>query len=256
MQLHLAAIPAGVRLEAHQTLGSTNEAALARARAGERRPLWITADRQTAGRGRRGRSWVSEVGNLHATLLLTDPCPQQRAPELSFVAALAVHDAVATLAPAAARIAIKWPNDLLIEGAKCAGILIEGEGTGAASLAIAVGIGVNCAYHPADLKFPATDLAAAFGFAVGPADLFRVLSHAMLDRLSQWDRSEGFAAIRADWLARAAGLGGIVRVALGERELEGRFESLDDAGRLLLQLADGTRQAIAAADVFPLAQPA
>jgi BirA family biotin operon repressor/biotin-[acetyl-CoA-carboxylase] ligase len=257
MQLDPAAVRARVRLEALEALGSTNEAALAQARAGEPGPLWITASRQTAGRGRRGRAWVSEPGNLHATLLLTDPSPQHRAAELSFVAALAVHDAIVALAPIVApRIAIKWPNDVLIDGAKCAGILIEGEGAGAAPLAVAVGIGVNCAHHPRDLAFAATDL-AALGLAVDPEGLFLVLSRTMLDRLAQWDRGNGFPAVRSDWLQRAAGLGGNIRVVFGDRELEGRFETLDAAGRLMLRLADGTPQAIAAGDVFPLmAQPA
>jgi BirA family biotin operon repressor/biotin-[acetyl-CoA-carboxylase] ligase len=262
MQLDPAAVRACVRLEAHEALGSTNEAALARARAGERGPLWITASRQTAGRGRRGRAWVSAPGNLYATLLLTDPSPPHRAAELSFVAALAVHDAIVALPSAAPvppaalpRIGIKWPNDVLIDDAKCAGILIEGEGAGTAPLAVAVGIGVNCAHHPPDLAFPATHL-AALGLAVDPAGLFEVLSRTMLERLAQWDRGRGFAAIRADWLQRAAGLGGTVRVLVGDRELEGRFETLDGTGCLVLLLADGTTQAIAAGDVFPLAQPA
>jgi BirA family transcriptional regulator, biotin operon repressor / biotin---[acetyl-CoA-carboxylase] ligase len=256
MQLDPAAVRAHVRLEAHEALRSTNETALARARAGDPGPLWITASRQTAGRGRRGRAWVSEPGNLHATLLLTDPSPPHRAAELSFVAALAVHDAIVALAPAGLpRIAIKWPNDVLIDGAKCAGILIEGEGAGGGPLAVAAGIGVNCAHHPPDLAFPATDL-AALGLAVDPAALFDVLSRTMLDRLAQWDRGNGFPVIRADWLERAAGLGGTVRVLVGDRELEGQFETLDGAGRLLLRLPGGTTQAIAAGDVFPLAQPA
>jgi len=257
MHLDSVAIGAHVRLEAHAALGSTNAAALARARAGESGPLWITASRQTAGRGRRGRAWVSEPGNLYATLLVTDPSPPQRAAELSFVAALAVHDAIIALASAAKpRVAIKWPNDILVDGAKCAGILIEGEGAGERGLAVAIGIGVNCARHPPDLAFPATHLAAT-GLKVEPGDLFRVLSRTMLDRLAQWDRGNGFPATRADWLQRAVGLGGDVRVAVGEQELQGRFETLDSAGRLVLRLADGTTQAIAAGDVFPLmAQPA
>jgi BirA family transcriptional regulator, biotin operon repressor / biotin---[acetyl-CoA-carboxylase] ligase len=256
MQLDPAAIRAGVRLEAHAALGSTNEAALARARAGEGGPLWITASRQTAGRGRRGRAWVSEPGNLYATLLLTDPSPPHRAAELSFVAALAVHDAmvalVASAAPAVApRVAIKWPNDVLIDGAKSAGILIEGEGASGGVVAVAAGIGVNCAHHPRDLEFAATDL-AALGLAVDPEGLFRVLSRTMLDRLAQWDRGNGFPATRSDWLQRAAGLGGNVRVLFGARELEGRFETLNAAGCLVLRLDDGTTQAIATGDVFPL----
>jgi len=250
MQLHAAAIRTGVRLEACDTVGSTNAMALARARAGERGPLWITARRQTAGRGRRGRAWVSEPGNLYATLLLTDPSPAERAAELSFVAALATHDAIVEAAPTLRpRVALKWPNDVLIDGAKSAGILIEGES--GRPLAVAIGIGVNCAHHPSDGAFPATNLAAA-GFVVGPAQLFRVLSRTMLVRLTQWGRGSGFPAIRADWLERATGLGRDIRVVIGERDLEGRFDRFDEAGHLVIGLHDGTTATIAAGDVFPL----
>src|SRR5262249_48513827 len=145
-------------------------------------------------------------GNLHATLLLTDPAPPECAAQLSFVAALAVHDAVAACAPALApRLALKWPNDVLLDGAKLAGILIEAEGT--RPLMVAVGIGVNCGHHPATTAFPATDLAAA-GSGVALEELFYALSGAMVDRLRQW--GDGFAGVRAAWLARAGGLGGAI----------------------------------------------
>ena len=142
MDLAPGAAAAGVGLISCDTVGSTNAEALAYARSGERGPLWITARAQSAGRGRRGRAWFSEPGNLYATLLLTDPAPPGRAAELSFVAALAVYDAIARLAPALTpRLALKWPNDVLCEGRKLAGILIEAEGT--APLVMAIGIGVN-----------------------------------------------------------------------------------------------------------------
>ena len=250
MQLDPAAT--GARLIVLDTIGSTNAEALSRARAGERGPLWITARAQTAGRGRRGRTWVSEPGNLYATLLLTDPAPPERAAQLSFVAALAAHDAVATCAPAlAARLGFKWPNDVLLDGAKLAGILIEAEGT--RPLLVAVGIGVNCRHHPAETDYPATDLAAA-GAAVTAEDLFGALSVAMARRLREWDT--GFASIRAAWLARAGGLGGELTARLGARNLTGRFETLDEAGRLVLRLPDGAVETIAAGEVFPVAPAA
>jgi BirA family biotin operon repressor/biotin-[acetyl-CoA-carboxylase] ligase len=245
--------PAGAdaRIEAFDTLDSTNAEALARARAGEPGPLWIVARRQTAGRGRRGRVWISEPGNLYATLLLTDPARAACAAELSFVAALAVHDALcATVPDLAARLSLKWPNDVLRDARKVGGILIEGE-TIAERIAVAIGIGVNCAHHPRAMAYPATDLAGA----VAPSDLLRVLSGTMADRVAQWDAGRGFAATRREWLARAAGLGEPVRVVLGEEERAGRFQGLDEAGHLVLALADGTTQRIAAGDVFPLAAP-
>lgn len=245
MDLDPSARAAGVRLVAHDVVGSTNAEALRLARAGERGPLWITARAQDAGRGRRGASWVSETGNLYATLLLTE-LPAARAPELSFVAALAVYDAVAASVPEL-RPTLKWPNDLLLEGAKFAGILIEGEGT--TPFAAAVGIGVNCVSHPTLTAYPATDLAAA-GAVVGPELLFVALSAAMLARLAQWDRGLGFASTRADWLARASGLGEAIHVRLPERDLAGRFAGLDETGHLLLERPDGAIEAITAGEVY------
>src|SRR5262245_61818354 len=128
MHLDPQAVAAGWRLIALDRTGSTNQEALRLARSGEAGPLWITAVEQTAGRGRRGRSWHSPPGNHYASLLLTDPGPADRAPQLSFVAALALHDAVSALAPGlSSRLRFKWPNDLLLDGAKVAGILVEGE---------------------------------------------------------------------------------------------------------------------------------
>src|SRR3990172_2877602 len=168
---------AGVRHIAYQTLGSTNAEALALARAGERGPLWITALSQNAGRGRRNSIWVSPSGNLYATLLLTEPSAPELAPQLSFVTALALHDAVAACAPLLEpMLKVKWPNDLLLGQAKLAGILIEGESK--PKFSVAIGIGVNCAAHPNDTAYPATDLAAA-GVLVTPPQLFARLSAAL-----------------------------------------------------------------------------
>jgi BirA family transcriptional regulator, biotin operon repressor / biotin---[acetyl-CoA-carboxylase] ligase len=238
---------AGVRHIAYETLGSTNAEALALARAGERGPLWITATTQSAGRGRRGSPWVSPPGNLYATLLLTAPSLPPQAPQLSFVAALAVHDAVAACAPQLGPLLrVKWPNDLLIGQAKVAGILIEGESVPV--FAVAIGIGVNCATHPSDTNYPATDLAAT-GTLVVPDALFAVLSGGMAQRLTQWNRGQGFAAIRGDWLKRAVGLGEKLQVRLRGRELSGRFEGLDEAGRLLLKQG-GDLSTVTAGEVF------
>lgn len=252
MQLSSAALAAGYRLTAYDSVASTNAEALALAHRAERGPLWIAARRQTAGRGRRGNEWVSPPGNLYATLLLTDPAPSERAPELSFVTALALYDAILECAPAlGTALALKWPNDVLCGGAKLAGILIEGE-RAAEALAVAIGVGVNCQHHPAQTRYPATDLNAA-GARVSPEALLAALSATMLGRLGQWGRGAGFGDIRADWIARAAGMGGDMQVRLPDQEIFGRGEGLDDRGRLLLRLADGSVLAIAAGEVFPLA---
>jgi BirA family biotin operon repressor/biotin-[acetyl-CoA-carboxylase] ligase len=255
MQLDPRASAAGVRLIAHEVLVSTNAEALSLAGRGEQGPLWVTAGRQTGGRGRRGRTWVSERGNLFASLLLTDTAPAEHWPELAFVAALAIHDAVAEVAPALrAQLAIKWPNDLLLGGKKFSGILIEGEGGAGGAGSVVVGIGVNCVSHPGDTDYPATDLKAA-GAEVTAETLFTALSAKMLGRLAQWNDGEHFSTIRADWLSRAAGRGGQVQVRLAEDTVvSGRFEDVDEAGRLVLTLADGSRKAIAAGDVVALGE--
>ncbi len=240
---------AGVRHETYETLGSTNAEALARARAGERGALWISAKAQDAGRGRRGSAWTSSPGNLFATLLLSDPSPPPLAPQLSFVAALALHDAVAECAPQIGPLLkVKWPNDLLLGGAKLAGILIEGERE--PSFAVVIGFGVNCVAHPPNTPYPATDLAAA-GALVEPGRVLVALAEAMQRRLAQWARGDGFAGIRADWLKRAAGLGKDIRVRLPEREFSGRFEGLDDAGHLLVRGPAGL-VTVTAGEVFDL----
>jgi BirA family transcriptional regulator, biotin operon repressor / biotin---[acetyl-CoA-carboxylase] ligase len=259
MQLDPIAIAAGVRLEALGTTGSTNGQARLRASAGESGPLWITTTTQTEGRGRRGRSWISPPGNLYASLLLRDPAPFDQAPQLAFVAALALRDAIALeVASLAPQLALKWPNDLLLGGQKCAGILIEGEAASDDAAAgrhfvVIVGIGVNCANHPPPDDgngFPATNL-QAHGAAITPKQLFRRLSATMCARLAQWDRGRGLPAILGDWLAYARSIGEQIRVRNGGAEMHGRFVGLDQSGRLVLELKDGSIKTISAGDVFP-----
>jgi BirA family transcriptional regulator, biotin operon repressor / biotin---[acetyl-CoA-carboxylase] ligase len=250
MRLSSAAQAAGYRLSVHDTLASTNAQALSLARSGERGPLWIVARQQSAGRGRRGNAWVSPPGNLYATLLSTDPAPTECAPQLSFVAVLALHDAISACVPALGKaLTLKWPNDLLCGSAKLAGILIEGER--AEALTVAIGIGVNCISHPSQTSYPATDLKGE-GAPIDAATVFEALTESLAQRLVAWRRGAGFAAIRADWMARAAGMGGDMRARLPDREIVGRGEGLDAHGRLLLRLPDGSVQAIAAGDVFPM----
>jgi len=253
MALDPTATAAGVGLVTHTAIDSTNAECLRLARAGERGPLWVAAQIQTAGRGRRGRTWVSEPGNLFASLLMTDAGPPERLSELCFVAGVSVYDAICDAIRAArpdatldqsGQLALKWPNDVLLDGAKLCGILIEGEGS-----ATVIGIGINCASHPPAAAYPTTDLATA-GFRVNPQDMLAALSATMLRRLRQWDRGAGFANIRADWLARAGGLGGRIAVALPGGVRAGLFETLDARGGLVLHLDDGTRETITAGDVL------
>ncbi len=257
MRLDPAAEAAGYRLETHDNVSSTNFLALFHAQRDPLAtdPLWITARQQSAGRGRGSNSWYSPSGNLYATLLLRNPADAKVAPQLSFVAALAVHDAILERASGLrGKLTLKWPNDLLCEDKKIAGILIESNNLGA-GLAVGIGVGVNCVAHPwkADfpLAFPATDLRTA-GAEVAAEDLFLSLSRTMVERLEQWRGGVGFALVRADWLARSAGLGGEMQARLPNRTLLGRWAGLDETGCLLLRLDDGTLERIAAGEVFPV----
>jgi BirA family biotin operon repressor/biotin-[acetyl-CoA-carboxylase] ligase len=246
------AVPAGYRHRAFDRLPSTSSEALAAARAGDEGRLWITAAVQTAGRGRRGKPWSTTPGNLAASLLLIDPAPPPLAPTLSFVAAVALHEAIADLAgrTLGARLRLKWPNDLLLDGLKLAGILVEGENFSAARMAVVVGVGVNCVSHPkVSGPVAATDLAER-GVAIDAEGLFVALAMRMAERIADWDRGAGFAAIRAAWLRRAIGIGQPIRVNLADRSVEGRFDDLDDMGRLILSRPDGRREAFTAGDVF------
>jgi BirA family biotin operon repressor/biotin-[acetyl-CoA-carboxylase] ligase len=165
---------------------------------------------------------------------------------VSFVTVLAVRDAVCDLTGFDARLKLKWPNDLLCDGEKLGGILIEGEGP-----FVVVGIGINCAHHPDRTRYPSSNL-SVYGAAVSPDAVFEQLSARMLERLSQWNRGAGFAATRIDWLACAFRREEETRVTTGERELTGVFENLNESGALILRLPDGSREAITAGEVFPM----
>lgn len=238
------------RMERHAELESTNETALARARDGDRGPLWVIAERQTAGRGRRGRVWVSDDGNLYASALLVDPCDPRHLPELPFVAVTAARRAVAAhVARSEGRVTIKWPNDLLVDGAKAAGILLESTRAPDGAIAVAIGIGINCRIAPSGTETPATSLEAA-GAPVSAEDLFGSLAEALRRRVGIWNRGEGFAEIRSEWLAHARGIGEPIRVRLVAGEERGIFEAIDSAGHLILRTGDGRRRVISAGDVF------
>ncbi len=207
--------------------------------------LWVRADRQTAGRGRRARAWTSEVGNLFTSTFVAPQAGEGPAQQLSFVTANALLDTVARWVPRE-RLSLKWPNDLLLDGVKVAGILLEGHAQG-----VIIGIGVNLAHFPEGTERPATSLAAA-GITPPPArEACETLAEAFAAHRRRW-REEGFAATRDDWLAAAAGLGKPIVARLGNADLAGTFEGLAADGALLLRLQDGTLRPIHAGEVFTL----
>lgn len=232
--------PLGLRI--HDTLDSTNEEARRLATAGERGPFWVAAREQTSGRGRRGRAWVSQRGNLFATLLRrADP---RVAAQLAFAAGLAVGETVAANVPAA-ETTLKWPNDVLLNGKKAAGILLENLGEDA----LAIGIGVNLAHHPADTEFPATSIAALTGSVPDFDRALLRLAAAMSAWYEVW-RGRGFKPVRDAWLARAAGLGHPIVARLEGHEMAGTFETIDEDGALLLRQGSGALTRVASGEVF------
>lgn len=235
-----------MNIEVFEELDSTNAEARRRAEAGATGPLWITAARQTAGRGRRGRSWETGAGNLAATHLFTTDRPPAEAAQISFVAALAVADLASAYVPASL-VSLKWPNDPLIGGKKTSGILVE-SGPAAQGLWVAVGIGVNLAHGPADM--PATSFGAHMTAPPPkPLDALNVLTEAFERWRSLW-ASSGFSAIADAWTARAHGLGEPCVARLGSETVHGVAEGLDPDGALRLRLADGGLRRITAGDVF------
>ncbi len=223
---------------------------MGRLKAGEPDGFVVTARSQTGGRGRQGRSWTSPPGNLYASLALVDPAPLAVAPQLGFVAGVALCETLRARLSGDKRLQIKWPNDMVFEGAKLAGILLESARLADGRLACVIGFGVNCVSHPENLPYRATDLGAAGDPAPDAAAVLAALADAMARGLALWRKGEAFAAIRAAWLERAAGLGARITVTMpGRTPLEGTFRGLDAAGRLML--ASGADQiAIDAGDVF------
>ncbi|WP_024575302.1 MULTISPECIES: biotin--[acetyl-CoA-carboxylase] ligase [unclassified Afipia] len=242
------------RVEAFDSIGSTNAEALERARAGERGPLWLVTDLQTAGRGRRQREWVSPRGNLAATILESVDVQPPVAATLGFAAGLALEAALQTMSMeyrmrsgASVQFLLKWPNDVLANGKKLSGILLEAETFGR-DLCVAVGMGTNVISAPEGTPYPATSL-AALGITAGAGDLFMALSDAWAEFRGIWDNGRGFGEIRSRWLDRAAGLGEAVSIQSSGTSVEGIFETIDETGCLIIAGHDGKRTPIAAGDV-------
>ncbi|WP_232627684.1 biotin--[acetyl-CoA-carboxylase] ligase [Methylobacterium sp. Leaf118] len=283
MQFRLspAARSEGHRLHSHDTLGSTNSEALDLARGGETGPLWITTRRQVAGRGRRGNAWSSPEGNLAASLLVS---VSGVAPELiatiGFVAGVALvealRDAAGTglspgvrgmsrgeagtgtggsgpapspqaIAGSPPAIHLKWPNDVLADGRKLAGILLEAETLPGGRRSVVIGFGVNVASAPDGLPYPTAAL-SAFSAADAPM-LFEFLSERFVEAARIWNKGRGFAEIRRLWLERAAGVGAPVSVRTAGATLSGTFETIDEGGRLVILAPDGTRRTVTAGEV-------
>lgn len=231
-------------------VGSTNTACLEHARSRDPGRLWITARRQLGGRGRRGRAWVSEPGNLYASLLLIDPAPQTALASLPLVVALALHRAISAEMPFAGdRIRIKWPNDILVDGRKVSGILIEAEALADGRNAVVIGCGVNIAHKPDNPLYPATSLSEA-GASTSPESLFARLMVEIAHALDVWQAGAGVDEIVAGWKALVHGVGQPIMVNLPDRSVSGIFAGIERDGLLALRLDSGETLRIASGDVF------
>ena len=225
--------PPFYRLEVHDELGSTNDEAKRQAGDGAAEGALIVARRQTAGRGRSGRTWTSPEGNLYFSLLLRPARPPGEAAQLSFVAALALAEAVAI------PVALKWPNDVLASGRKLCGILLEG-----AEAWLVIGCGINIVSAPDG----ATCLRRE-GSPAAPDDVLDAFCVSFLAWRSRW-LSDGFAPVRTAWLDRAAGLGAPATARVGRETFRGAFADLDEDGALVLDMGLGGRRRIAAGEVY------
>jgi BirA family biotin operon repressor/biotin-[acetyl-CoA-carboxylase] ligase len=224
--------------------GSTNDDVASLARDGAAEGVWLRAERQSGGRGRQGREWHSPPGNLHASTLVRLRPGDPPAPTLALVAAVALHEVASTFVAGRLAIEIKWPNDLLVAGAKLSGILLE-----RIDDAIVVGFGVNLSDHPDETARPAINM-GMLGGAPDPARFLEALAASFARWVSRW-REEGLEPIRERWLAAAhpPGTALSTHTASGAR-VEGLFDGLDESGALKLRLADGSSHVVHAGDVF------
>jgi BirA family biotin operon repressor/biotin-[acetyl-CoA-carboxylase] ligase len=241
------AASAGYRLASFDRIGSTNAEALSRARAGERGPVWFVTSEQTAGRGRRHRPWIAPRGNLASSVLEVMDVAPSLAATLGFAAGLAL-DAALRSGSDKTEFALKWPNDVMADGKKLAGILLEAETVGD-SLAVVVGIGTNVVAAPEGTPTPAVSL-RTLGIEFAAEQLFAVLSDTWVEFRGIWDEGRGLAEIRAKWLEHAVGLGHPVSIVSGGSTVTGTFDTIDEAGCMIVRTTEGRRMAISAGDVY------
>ena len=230
------------------SVDSTSSEVVRRADAGAREGLLVWAMRQTQGRGRHGRQWDSPAGNLYCSLLLEPDVDPATAAELGFVLGISIRECIVNLVPANCVVRCKWPNDVLVDGQKIAGVLLEATARQHA-IRVVAGIGINLVSHPVETPYPATDLKSVGAENGNPALVLKAVMNAVFQWRETWMR-QGFTAVREAWLERAAGLGEAIEVKLSERTLSGTFMSLNDSGALELCDADGIAHTVTAGDVF------
>jgi BirA family biotin operon repressor/biotin-[acetyl-CoA-carboxylase] ligase len=244
----MKALGSGAGIDIFQELDSTSLEAKRRAERGAEKPVWILALRQRAGYGRRGSAWMQNEGDVAATLLFAPKAPGEKLPQLSFVAALAVFDSIRRYAPRA-NVAVKWPNDILIDGKKIAGLLLELVGPPNATPIVALGVGVNIVSAPEIADYPTAKLIDYSVPPPSPYEFVNTLDEAFAVWRLCWE-TRGFPEIRSEWLSRAARLGERVAVRSPNETILGVFEDLDSEGNLILSSPEG-RRLIAAGAILP-----
>lgn len=248
-----AKLPPAYRLIELDSVASTMEEARHRAEEGAEDGTLIWAKEQLKGKGRQGRTWASPRGNLYLSLILRPECAPATAAQLSFLASVALGEAVGAVAPPMVEVTFKWPNDVLFNGRKGAGILLESKSAPGGEIEyVILGMGVNVQSHPEESAYPATSLRfEGCPPTLNEAQLLEAFARSFLSRANTWIE-EGFPPIRKAWLAHAISLGKEIEVRLPKETLTGTFEDLDADGVLQLRLADGSVKAISAGDVYPL----
>ncbi|HEY9549188.1 MAG TPA: biotin--[acetyl-CoA-carboxylase] ligase [Kiloniellaceae bacterium] len=243
-------LPPAYRLVALAEIDSTNAEAKRLAEAGAEDGTLVWARRQTAGYGRQGRAWSSEPGNLFISLVVRPDCSLAEAAQFSFIAAVALGEAIGSVAPPMLEVTYKWPNDVLVHGRKAAGILLESRGSAGELEWLVIGLGVNVASFPQDTRLPATSLHfEGCPPEVSEVDLLEAFARHMLAWINRW-LDNGFAPVRQAWLRHAQGLHEEIEVRLPHETLTGVFSDLDADGTLLLRLPDGSTRRIAAGEVY------
>lgn len=245
-------IPSLYNVIPYDTIGSTNVEAARLAAMGEKTApdgTLVWSLEQTDGRGRRGRDWDSPTGNLYTSLILRPEVPLREAAQLGFVAALSVYDALGIIGPTGNQVHCKWPNDILLNEKKVAGILLESHGGGGDKPAdwIILGMGLNVSSHPEGTDYPATSLRSE-GFDSTLEETISAYTKSFLSWKNKW-LDQGFDPIRKDWQWRCIGKGNPIEVRLENQTLSGIFEDIDEDGALLLD-QDGVIRRITAGDVF------
>lgn len=244
-------MPKGVEARFYDACASTNLLARELAAEAPDYPTWIVAGVQTSGRGRQGRTWISETGNLYASLLFRPKLKPADLAALPFVIALAVRDSILRMGVEESLVQCKWPNDILVSGKKVSGILIETCSEGNEDVGhVIVGIGINLLHHPKEAQFPATNLKNVSGKVISLEEAIAILAASVKEQIDAW-RVDAFETVRQNWLACAWGLGENRRIRTSESDYEAQLIGLNNEGGLEVSLENGEKRTIYAADIFP-----